>query len=90
VTSRTTRDFRQDFAQLPKRVQEQARRAYRLFVRDPNHPSLHFKKLPPFEDVWSVRITRDCRSIGRRDGNLIVWFFIGTHTDYDKMLDRLK
>ena len=70
-------------------LEEQARRAYRLFKTDPNHPSLEFKKLPPHDDIWSVRVTLDYRAIGQRDGESIVWFFIGSHAAYDALLARL-
>ena len=72
-----------------RRVQEQARRAYRLFKTDSTHRGLQFKKLPPFEDIWSVRITDDYRAVGQRQGDMIVWFFVGTHGDYDALLARL-
>jgi hypothetical protein len=84
-----TADFRQDFARLPAAVQKRAKDAYRLFSSDPNHPSLKFKKLPPHEDLWSVRVTADYRAIGRWRGDVIVWFFIGSHADYDQFLARL-
>lgn len=60
-----------------------------MFVENPFHPGLRFKKLPPFEDIWSVRITSDYRAIGRRSADEIVWFFIGNHADYDKVIAQL-
>lgn len=89
MTSHVNARFRRDFARLPKRIQEEARRAYRLFQTDPAHPSLKFKKLPPHEDIWSVRVTDDYRAIGQREGEVIVWFFIGSHAEYDALLARL-
>jgi mRNA-degrading endonuclease RelE of RelBE toxin-antitoxin system len=89
VTSRVTPDFRRDFARLPERVQEQAREAYRLFKADPTPPGLKIKKLPPHADLWSVRITSEYRAIGRWRDDVIVWFFIGSHADYDALLARL-
>jgi hypothetical protein len=74
---------------LPPAIQQKAREAYRLFAASPDHPSLHFKKLPPHVDVYSARITKGYRTIGRVTGDVIVWFFIGTHAEYDKVLDRL-
>jgi len=68
VTSHVNARFRGNFARLPKRIQQQARRAYRLFKTDPNHPGLEFKKLPPHQDIWSVRVTNDYRAIGQRQG----------------------
>jgi len=89
MISHTTADFRRDFSVLPASIQKQARAAYRLFVIDPKHPSLKFKKLPPHVDLWSVRISADYRAIGRWRGDSIVWFFVGSHADYDKLLERL-
>ena len=89
MTSHVTPDFRRGFAGLPSAIQRQARAAYRLFQSDPFHPSLRFKKLPPYADVWSVRITGNYRAIARRAGDEIVWFFIGSHADYDRLLDTL-
>jgi mRNA-degrading endonuclease RelE of RelBE toxin-antitoxin system len=89
VTSHVTARFRNDFTRLPKRIQEQARRAYRQFKSDPDHPSLAFKKLPPHSDIWSVRISEDYRAVGRRQGDLVIWFFIGSHSQYDAQLSRL-
>jgi mRNA-degrading endonuclease RelE of RelBE toxin-antitoxin system len=89
VTSHVNARFRRQFEGLPKRIQQQSRRAYRLFKTDPSHRSLEFKKLPPHQDIWSVRITNDYRAIGQRDGEVIVWFFIGSHAEYDALLARL-
>jgi hypothetical protein len=89
VTSHLNARFRGNFARLPSRIQQQARRAYRLFKTDPSHPGLEFKKLPPHQDIWSVRVTNDYRAIGQRQGESMVWFFIGTHAEYDALLARL-
>jgi hypothetical protein len=76
-------------AALPKSVRRQARVAYAQFGRDPRHPSLEFKKLLPSRDLWSARITDNYRAVGRWRGDVIVWFFVGSHADYDKLLQRL-
>ena len=56
--------------------------AYQLLRQDPKHPSLHFKKI---DVLWSVRIGLHYRALGAEieDGGL--WFWIGTHADYDGM-----
>jgi len=36
-----------------------------------------------------VRITRDYRALGVRDGEAIVWFWIGSHADYERLLTQL-
>jgi plasmid maintenance system killer protein len=89
LNSRTSSHFRQDFALLPAAVKRQAREAYCQFIANPNHPSLKFKKLPPHEDIWSIRINNNYRAIGRYRNDVIVWFFIGSHADCDKLLARL-
>jgi len=89
MISRTTRRFRLALAQLPGQVRQQAREAYRLFSLDPNHPSLRFKKVHPTEPVYSARISIGYRAVGVFDGDEIIWFWIGSHADYEKLLERL-
>jgi mRNA-degrading endonuclease RelE of RelBE toxin-antitoxin system len=89
VKSRISSDFRRDLDNLPPAVKRQARDAYRLFESDPQHPSLKFKKLPPFADIWSVRINNNYRAVACRRGEVLLWFFIGSHADYDKLLNRI-
>jgi hypothetical protein len=89
VISHVNARFRRDYARLPSRVQETARQMYRLFMSNPGHPSLEFKKLPPHDDIWSVRVNAQYRAIGQRSGERVVWFFIGTHAEYDALLARM-
>ena len=84
IESRTTRSFRTAFAALPDEVQGQARRAYRLFLTNPAHPSLRFKKVEQTENVYSVRIGLGYRALGVLEGSVIAWFWIGSHADYDR------
>jgi hypothetical protein len=88
VTSRTTAQFRRAFAELPPEVQHQARRAYDLFRQNPNHPSLRFKPVHPKRPIYSVRISPAYRALGVLEGNEIVWFWIGSHSDYDRLLSQ--
>ncbi len=76
-------------ARLPGHIQVQAREAYRRFQSDPYHPSLRFKLVHPSLPVQSVRITTAYRALGVRDGDTIVWFWIGSHADYDRLVSRL-
>lgn len=73
------------YAALDQRTREAARRAYYLFSENPAHPSLRFKKLGGFPDVWSVRITEQYRAIGERQGDKIAWAWIDSHNDFDKL-----
>ena len=88
MNSRTTRQFRELLAALPKRVRRQAREAYRLFQRDPSHPGLHYKMVHSDPPTYSARVGIGYRAMGVVEGNTIVWFWIGSHTDYDKRLAK--
>jgi hypothetical protein len=89
VTSRTTERFRRAFQKLPPNVQRQARAAYRLWKQDPFHPSLQSKLVHSREPIYSVRIGIGWRAVGVRSEDTMVWFWIGSHGDYDKLLSRL-
>ena len=86
IESRTTRRFWRLFADLSPEVQQEAKRAYRLFRANPAHPSLRFKKLEGEEDIYSVRIGLGYRALAVMKGNRIVWFWIGSHADYDRLV----
>jgi hypothetical protein len=89
VKSKTTARFRDGFASLPEQVKRQAREAYRLFQIDPHHPGLRFKKVHQRPDVYSVRINIEYRALGVPDADTIIWFWIGSHADYDRILKQL-
>ncbi|NDC53798.1 MAG: hypothetical protein EBZ74_05780 [Planctomycetia bacterium] len=75
---------------MPKSVQVRARDAYRQFMLNPNHPGLQFKPVHSTLPIWSVRITASYRAVGVRSApDMIVWFFIGTHAEYERLLALL-
>ncbi|MGH7901976.1 MAG: type II toxin-antitoxin system RelE family toxin [Thermodesulfobacteriota bacterium] len=86
MISRTTKRFRQAYSKLPKSLQRQTRDAYKLFQQDPSHPRLRFKQVHPQKPVYSVRININYRAVGIRDKNEMIWFWIGAHPEYDKLL----
>jgi len=69
--------------QLPKDVQKRARRNFERLRSDPRHPSLRFKKIGSY---WSVRVGRGYRALGIDVDDGILWVWIGTHAEYDKLL----
>jgi hypothetical protein len=89
MNSRTTREFRKLLAALPARVRRQAREAYQLFLQDASHPGLHFKKVYPDPPIYSARVGIGYRATGVLDGDTVVWFWIGSHAEYDKLLAQL-
>jgi mRNA-degrading endonuclease RelE of RelBE toxin-antitoxin system len=89
VTSRTTRRFRKSLEELPQQVRAQAREAYRRFRDDPTHPSLQVKKVHPSLPIYSARVSRDYRAVAVVEQDEWIWFFIGSHADYDFLLRQL-
>ena len=86
IESRTTRQFWRRFSELPFDVQRDAKRAYRLFQSNPAHPGLQFKKLEGEDDIYSARIGLDYRALAVMKKDRIVWYWIGSHSDYDRMV----
>jgi mRNA-degrading endonuclease RelE of RelBE toxin-antitoxin system len=82
--------FRKAFRYLPPHIRKQARAAYKFFKEDPYHPSLHFKRVGRDLPIYSARVTLDYRVIGLRDGDTIVWLWIGSHDEYERILANLK
>ena len=70
MISRTRPSFWRAYAALDPRIKLAARQAYQLFAENPEHPSLRFKKLQGYANVWSVRINEQYRAVGERDGDM--------------------
>lgn len=71
------------YRQLPADVRAIADKNFKLLKSDPKHPSLHFKKI---DKLWSVRVGIRHRALGLDKPDGVVWFWIGSHADYDKLL----
>ena len=89
MNSHTTRSFRDSLALPPAEIQKRARAAYLHFRTDPQHPGLEFKKVNRARPVYSARINDDYRAVGVMDGTDIVWFWIGKHEEYERLLKQL-
>ena len=89
MNSRTTRRFRQMLSELPVNIRRQAKRAYRLFRENSRHPSLQFKKVHNTDPIYAARININYRAVGIVDNGEIIWFWIGPHTEYEKLLGEL-
>jgi hypothetical protein len=90
VISHLTEEFERLFTRLPERVQKKARKNYRLWQSNPAHPSLDFKRVHSRRPIYSVRIGTGWRALGILEDDSIVWFWIGPHNAYDKILSRLS
>ena len=89
MTSRTNKTFRKLFTALTPELQRATEKAYRKWRENPAHPSLDFKRVHATEPIYSARITLGWRSVGILHGTEIVWFWLGSHNAYDKLLREL-
>ena len=89
MKSKRTKQFRTLLEELPESVQKQAHQAYQLFRSNPSHPSLSFKQVSFKGPTYSTRIGLHYRALAVREPEYFLWFWIGTHSDYDKILSRL-
>ena len=77
-------DFRPLYDALPAHVQKTADKNFALLKQNPNHPSLHFKRVR--DDLWSVPRRTPLRALAIEGKDGFQWFWIGSHTDYDAIV----
>jgi hypothetical protein len=85
VKSVATRRFWELFQALPSEVQNPAVKNYQLWRRNHSHPSLHFRRLQGSDDRFTIRDGVHYRAPGRLAGERMIWVWIGTHADYDRL-----
>jgi hypothetical protein len=71
------------YSKLPEPVRELADKNYALLKSDPNHPSLHFKRIGRF---WSVHIGLRYRALATEIDEGLLWFWIGSPAEYDRLI----
>ena len=74
------------YRQLPETVQQLADKNFDLLRANASHPSLHFKKIGRKKQLWSARVGDHYRALGLDKPEGVVWFWIGTHAEYDLIL----
>lgn len=84
MNSATLPPFWELYGRLDRNLRAKAKKAFRLWCKDPFHPSLRFKCINREENVWSVRLTRGFRALGIMDGDTVTWFWVGGHDEYEK------
>jgi hypothetical protein len=83
VKHRASPRFWRCYQNLPDAIRKLADKNFELLKADPHHPSLHFKKIG---ELWSVRVGAHYRALGLDQDDTIVWFWIGSHSEYDKLV----
>lgn len=81
--------FWQCLHQLPEEVQALASKTYQIWLADPQHPSLNYKRLAGAGHRFSVRVGSHYRAIAWKleDGG-VQWVWIGTHAENDRLLGQ--
>lgn len=52
----------------------------------PQHPGLRFKPVHATRPIYSIRVGIHFRALGIVAGDEIVWFWIGSHDDYERLI----
>jgi mRNA-degrading endonuclease RelE of RelBE toxin-antitoxin system len=76
--------FWQSFKKIPQHTQTLARDQFQRMKENLKHPSLHLKKVGRF---WSVRVGLQYRALAVEREETLVWFWIGTHAEYDRLIN---
>jgi len=66
-------------------VRLRADNAFALLRDNPDHPSLHFKKIGAF---WSVRVDDAHRALAVVDDEDLIWVWIGSPDEYERLISR--
>ena len=90
MNSKTTERFWKCYEKLPIRIKRMAKEAYKQFQTNPYYPSLNFKQVHSTRPIFSVRITKDYRAVGIIQGEDIIWFWIGSHLEYNNILKQFR
>jgi len=83
LSHHTTPDFWACYRNLPGEVQALADKSFALLKENSKHPSLHLKKVGRF---WSARVGLHHRAVAVEGPMGLVWFWIGVHREYDKIV----
>jgi hypothetical protein len=86
MISKTTDRFWKCYDKLPEDIRKEAKKSYLLFKDNPYYPGLHFKRIHSTRPIFSLRITKDYRALGIQQEKHIIWFWIGSHNDYDLLI----
>jgi len=88
--NRRAREFQYLYGELPPRIQALGIKAFELFEANPLHPSLALHRLKNNskgshrDDSYAVSITTRYRAVYFTDGDTNVWYWVGTHAEYNR------
>jgi hypothetical protein len=74
--------FWRAYHELPEQVRALADKQFQLLKANPQHPSLHFKRVGRY---YSARVGTHYRALAVDAPDGILWFWIGSHAEYDRI-----
>ena len=89
MQSHKTAAFRKLYALIPDKIREKSDKAFRLWSKNPSHKSLRYKQVHTTKPVFSVRIDRNWRTLGVKEDSNMIWFWIGKHNEYLRVIANL-
>ncbi len=84
MNHRANAEFWARYDRLDTDIKRLADKNFKLLRSNPRHPSLQFK--PVSSRLWSVRVGLDFRAVAVRRDDDVIWFWIGPHDEYNKLL----
>jgi len=72
------------YNKLPTTIQALADKNFDILKSDAQHPSLHLKKVGRY---WSAKVGRKYRTLTVETEKGLIWFWIGAHPEYEKLIN---
>lgn len=88
MNSKASSRFWRLYDRLSRHEQQRVRKAYQIWKTNPNTPGLRFKRVSEEEPIYSARVSDDYRVLGLLEGDTIIWFWVGRHDEYERILNK--
>ena len=86
MISRLDPEFLEALRRLDSATRRKVQRAYQLFKDNPRHGSLKFRRVRGTRNHYSARVDDYYRVLGLVEGNIITWYWVGPHDEYERMI----
>lgn len=71
--------FEDAYQQLSPTIQRRVDEKLSLLLKNPRHPSLRFRKMRGYENIWEMRVSRNYRITFLQSGEDFFLRNVGTH-----------
>lgn len=88
MNSKAAPQFWRLYNRLSRREQQRVRKAYQIWKTNPSAPGLRFKRVSEEEPLYWTRVSDDYRVPGLVESDSIIWFWIGRHDEYERILNK--